>query len=86
MGLYLIAQSADKVLSVWAKKGVMSRKESQGRIMIFGGGSDCEVPGTCDNPNEPRYVDGGDDEKRGCIVFSQACLGNRFNSIYDANE
>jgi hypothetical protein len=53
----------------------MSRKESQGRITIFGVllsvltraypvlgvGSDCEVPGTCDNSNEAneRYVDGG---------------------------
>lgn len=74
VGAYLIAQSADKMCLHGQRRGVMSRKESQGRIMIFGvllpcaskfflclltraypvlgGGSDCGVPGTCDNPNE----------------------------------
>lgn len=34
---------------------------------------------------EPRYVDGGDDEKTGWYCFSRA-KGNRVDSVYDASE
>lgn len=59
VGVYLIAQSADKMWVHGQRRVSCREKESQGHIMIFGAsfctypvlgvGSNCEVPGTCDN-------------------------------------